>query len=101
MLPLVTQKHKDVERLCHEFRVDRLELFGGAARSEDGVPRDLDFLVRFLPQPAGEHADNYFGLLAALEDLFQSPVDLVEMDAVKNPYFLAEAAKSRTLMYAA
>jgi predicted nucleotidyltransferase len=46
-------------------------------------------------------ADRYFGLLAALEDLFARPIDLVMIPAIKNPYFLQGIKPSRTLLYAA
>jgi uncharacterized protein len=48
-----------------------------------------------------EYAEAYFGLLEALQDLFQRPVDLVIEEAVKNPYFLRGVAGTRTLVYAA
>ena len=34
------------------------------------------------------HANAYFGPLAALQDMFRRPIDLLETRAVKNPYVL-------------
>jgi uncharacterized protein len=46
-------------------------------------------------------ADRYLGLLNALEDLFGRKIDLVDVSAARNPYFIAEALKHRVKLYAA
>lgn len=102
-MPAVIAQHADeLARLCAKYNVLRLEVFGSAA---SGAYRpthsDLDFLVEFRPLPPGAYADSYFGLLAALERLFGSPVDLVVAKAVKNPYFLESVNQTRTLVYEA
>ena len=63
--------------------------------------KPLYFLVDFLPLQAGEHADAYFGLLEALEELLDRRVDLVMARAIKNPYFLEAIRSCRTVVYAA
>jgi hypothetical protein len=103
MVSVIAQHEEALERLCQRYKVLRLEVFGSAAtedrfRSEDS---DLDFLVEFLPLEPGTHADTYFGLLAALEDLFQRPVDLVMTRAIGNPYFLESVNRTRMVVYAA
>ncbi len=83
-------------------RVRPLELFGSAAEGrfrED--ESDLDFLVEFHKMAPGQHADAYFGLLAALQDLFQRDIDLIEIRAIQNPYFRDSVEQNRTLLYAA
>ena len=86
---LIDEKRDGLIRLCVQYRVRRLELFGSAAgEGFDAERSDLDFLVEFDPLEEGEHADAYFGLLEGLEDLFGRPVDLVMTSAIKNPYFL-------------
>lgn len=80
----------------------RLDTFGSAASGEsrDG-DSDLDFLVEFESSTEGGLADRYFGLLEALEQLFQRSVDLVVESAIKNPYFRESVERSRALLYAA
>jgi predicted nucleotidyltransferase len=51
--------------------------------------------------PPGPHSQAYFGLLFALEDLFSNKIDLVELPAVRNPYFMKSVNESRQLIYAA
>jgi predicted nucleotidyltransferase len=78
-------------------------VFGSAASDDRFDPEhsDLDFLVGFEPMDPGRHARSYFGLLAALHDLFARDVDLVEIKAVTNPYFLDSINRGRRRIYAA
>ncbi|MCH7719992.1 MAG: nucleotidyltransferase domain-containing protein [Planctomycetes bacterium] len=103
MIRVLDDKQDDLCRICREYRVQRLELFGSALRDDCFDPRvsDLDFLVEFLPLSPGEHFDTYFGLLLALEDLFDRHVDLVMTRAIRNPYFLESVNQTRTVLYAA
>jgi predicted nucleotidyltransferase len=103
MTSIVQARLTELSRLCATYRARRLDVFGSAARDEDFDPdrSDLDFLVEFESMPPDEHADSYFGLLFALEDLFGRPIDLVEMTAVRNPYVRAEIERTRELLYAA
>ena len=80
----------EVAAICRRHRVARLDVFGSAARQTHGAA-DLDFLVEFEDLPA----DAYFGLLSALEALFERPVDLVMASAVKNPFVRETIERSR------
>ena len=62
---------------------------------------DLDFLAEYQDVPEGRTAASYFGLLADLRGLFGREIDLVERDAIRNPYFLRAIAQERLLVYAA
>jgi predicted nucleotidyltransferase len=99
MHPIVACNREALSDLCRRFHVKRLELFGSAAREPSGrEPRDLDFLVEFEPLPLGHRARAYFGLLAALEDLFHKPVDFVMTRAIENERFLAAVADERAVV---
>lgn len=86
--------------IAKAHRVKQLELFGSAARG-NAKPNDYDFLVEFQPMEPLEHGRMYFALLESLEDTLNSKVDLVEIEAVTNPYFLQAIAKERVVVYAA
>ncbi len=102
MHPLVEINRSELERLCERYYVRRFELFGSAAgQAFDQDASDLDFLVEFEDLEPVAYADAYFGLLEDLSSLFQRPVDLVVLSAIKNPYFLRGIEQSRTLLYAA
>jgi len=98
----VKRKATVIAELCREHHVDELYLFGSAASGEFEQRRsDLDFLVRFKSSTPADHANRYFGLLAGLRDLFHLRIDLLELDALKNPYFRASSETNRVLLYAA
>jgi len=103
MISIVEDNREALKDLCMKHRVRRLELFGSALTGKDfdTEKSDLDFLVEFLPLKSGEYADAYFGLLEAIEDLFNRHVDLVMTRAIKNPYFLEAINKNRRVLYAA
>ena len=61
--------------------------------------RDDDFLVTFQPMPPLEHGRVYLALLASLEATLDRQVDLLELEAIRNPFSLAAIAADRTLMY--
>lgn len=98
----IEQKHEQLVRLCRQYHVQRLALFGSALRSDFDVEHsDLDFLIEFEPLPQDTYADTYFGLLEALSQLFGRPVDLVVESAIKKPYFRESVEHNKALLYAA
>jgi predicted nucleotidyltransferase len=93
MIGLLEERRPDVEELCRRYGVARLSVFGSAANDRfDPDTSDLDFLVSFMALPPGRRADAYFGLLEGLEDLFGREIDLVEEEAIRNPYHDQPAA---------
>jgi uncharacterized protein len=103
MIDSIKDNSEMIRALCERYHVKRLEVFGSAADPAEFDPHrsDIDLLVEFLPLQWGEHADSYFGLLEALEQLFRRHVDLVMPKAIRNPYFLQAISRSREVLYAA
>jgi predicted nucleotidyltransferase len=102
MLPLIESHRDDIAELCRRFGVQRMDVFGSAARVTDFDPArsDVDLLVTYLPG----HVPNIVGYLAlqdALTDLLRRRVDLVADKAIVNPYVRAGVEHSRQLLYAA
>jgi len=98
----ITDKQQKLVNLCQRFHVSRLDIFGSGSRDDfDPLSSDLDFLVVFELLDPKAHADAYFGLLQELNDLFSRNVDLIELEAINNPYFLEAVEESRSLLYAA
>ncbi len=102
MITALEERADEVKRLCLIHSVRRLDVFGSAA-TDRYVPdvSDLDFLVEFQPAALSAYADAYFGLLEALGELFERPVDLVVESAIRNPYFLQSVEQTRTTVYEA
>ena len=80
--------------------VSRAALFGSAARPNGEAPHDVDVVVR-LGGPARGRAARYFALRRALERAAGLPVDLVEEEAVDNPYLRDEIARTGVTLVAA
>jgi hypothetical protein len=99
---MLEEKARQLQEICRRRQVQRLSLFGSAARgSFDPASSDLDFLVQFPKLNPAQHADCYFGLREDLELLFGRPVDLVEPGPIRNPYFRQSVEQSRVVIYAA
>jgi len=96
----ISEYSDELSNLCITYDVKRLELFGSALRHDFDLDNsDLDFLVEFADTHSLSPFDRYFGLKEALEQLFQRPVDLVEVKAIKNPYFREAVEKDKVLVY--
>ncbi len=100
-IDLLAPNKRQLDAACTQHRVRSLEVFGSAAVNKANAESDIDFLVDFLPMPAGDHAEAYLSLLETLQELFGRPVDLIELKAIDNPYFLKRVNESRKLVYAA
>ncbi len=88
--------------LCSRRGVRRLSVFGSAVSGGfDAQRSDIDFLVEFEAMTPAEHAEAYLALVEEAEALFGRPVDLVEPQAVRNPYVRRQIEATRELVYAA
>ena len=61
----------------------------------------MDLLVDFKPMESYARVEAYFGLRDELRELLKQEIDLVMVDAVKNPYISREIARTKQLVYAA
>ncbi len=98
MVAELKERITDVAELCRRFHVQDLHLFGSStSASSVSEVGDLDFLVRFDTMPPALYSNSYFGLAEGLSELFGCPVDLVEENAIRNPFFreAVDAAKER------
>lgn len=102
MNPILEEKAPQLREICRRRQVQRLSLFGSAARgSFDPASSDFDFLVQFPKLSPAQHADCYFGLQEDLERLLGRSVDLIEAEPIRNPYFRQSVEQSRVVIYAA
>lgn len=102
MIDLLIQHQDRIAELCRRYRVARLEVFGSAAGGEfDELRSDLDFIVDFQEGFPDGPFRQYFDFLAALKSLLKREVDLVETQAIRNPYFARAVNKTRRVLYAA
>jgi uncharacterized protein len=102
MPSLIEQHRTEIEALCREYGVRRLDVFGSVVRDDfDPERSDVDFLVEFEPDGLRNRFRDYFDLREALAAVLGRPVDLVMAGAVRNRYIKAAIEASREPVYAA
>lgn len=102
MRAILEAKRDDVARICERHCVLRLSVFGSAAGDEYAAGRsDIDLRVEFARMPPPDHANHFFGLQDDLEALLGTPVDLVELKPIRNPYFRQAVEAGKVLLFEA
>ena len=98
---LISENREAIAALCKRFGVNRLEVFGSAARGSDfdATLSDADFLVEFQRGGKLGPLEEFFEFRNELSALLHRPVDLVEPGAVKNPYVARGINRARELVY--
>ncbi|MBI1318360.1 MAG: DNA polymerase subunit beta [Candidatus Hydrogenedens sp.] len=89
-----------LKAFCQKWRVRELSLFGSALRDDFGPESDLDFLVSFEPDARFDLFD-LIDMRNELSAAFGRPVDLVEKEALRNPWRRQEILRTREVLYAA
>ena len=85
---------------CRRWGIREIALFGSALRDDFGADSDLDFLVSFEPGVSLD-IDRYLDLKQELEEALGRRVDLVEVEALRNPWRKYEILRTREIIYAA
>ena len=90
----------EVRRIAHLYHIKQLALFGSAVRDDFNTDSDVDLLVVFE-----DNADlSYFDIMEMkqeFEKIFHRQVDVVEKDAIKNPYRRKTILNTARTIYAA
>jgi predicted nucleotidyltransferase len=91
---------KKISEFCRRWGVVEFSLFGSALRSDFRPDSDVDVLVTF----SKEAEISLFDLVQMkleLEKIFHRPVDIVEKDALENPFRKREILRTAQVIYAA
>ena len=100
MIELVEQRRQSIAELCQRHSVQRLELFGSAARGDFQPDKsDLDFVVQFARTGYAGYADAFLAFAEALERLFGHKVDLLTERMMRSPHFRAAVDATRQVVY--
>ncbi len=89
----------EINALCANHKVRSLYAFGSVLTSNFNTNSDIDLIVDFKEIDVKDYADNYFDFRFSLQDIFNRPVDLLEEQAIKNPYFKEGLNKKKVLVY--
>jgi predicted nucleotidyltransferase len=74
-----------IAEFCRRWRITEFSLFGSVLRDDFGPDSDVDVLVRFEPEAPWSLLD-IVGMRDELKRMFGREVDLVEKDAIRNPF---------------
>jgi len=97
---LLSDKLEPLRALCDRYGVERLELFGSAAKGTfDPRTSDIDLIAHFRNRRQGDYAARFLAFAEAAEALLQRPVDLLTEAMISNPYFKQDVDESRTTLY--
>jgi uncharacterized protein len=89
-----------IEAFCRKWMVKEFSLFGSVLRDDFRTDSDIDVLVSFEPG-GGIDFDNRIEMQDELAEIFGRKVDLVEKEAVRNPFRRYNILTTREVVYAA
>ena len=98
-MKLIHQYIKELKKLCTNFHVSELYVFGSIAKGDFNDESDIDFLVRFAGVDPLDYFDNYMDFKENLERLYSREVDLVEIQTIKNPILKRSIDRNKILLY--
>lgn len=85
---------------CHKWRVQELALFGSVLREDFSQESDVDVLVTFDEEAPWSLWD-VITMREELEGMLGRKVDLIEKEAIRNPFRRREMLRTHQVVYAA
>jgi uncharacterized protein len=101
MQGLLKGKLNEIVKLCQEYDVKTLYVFGSVGTDQFNDNSDMDFLISFKDISIEKYTDNYFEIHYKLEDLFNRKIDLLTENSLSNPYLIESIEETKQLLYAA
>lgn len=96
---LVEQNAEQVRNICRDHKVERMYVFGSVLTRKFNEKSDIDFLVKFREMDLFYYFDNLLSLKENLEKLFFKEIDILEEQALKNPYLKKSIDNNKLLIY--
>jgi predicted nucleotidyltransferase len=96
---LIDSNIEHIRKLCNSHKVNHLYVFGSVLSNEFSNESDIDLIVDFAPMDLDSYASNYYNLKFSLQQLFKRPIDLLENQAIKNPFFRQTLDEQKKLIY--
>ncbi|MBC8484588.1 MAG: nucleotidyltransferase domain-containing protein [Bacteroidetes bacterium] len=96
---IVEQNVEQVRNICRDHKVERMYVFGSVLTRKFNEKSDIDFLVKFGEVDLFYYFDNLLSLKENLENLLHKEVDILEEQALKNPYLKKSIDNNKVLIY--
>ena len=81
------------------YKVKRLFAFGSVLTNRFTDKSDIDLVVDFDKEKVDDYFSNFFDLKYVLEKLLGRKVDLLEEQAIRNPYLKEDIDMTKKLIY--
>ena len=94
----ISVPRKPLEDFCRRWRVTELSLFGSTVRGDVRPDSDVDVLLT-LEEGAPWSLFDLVTMQDELQTIFGRPVDLVEREALRNPYRRHAILATREVLY--
>jgi len=101
MQGFIKDKLDDLKKLCQDYDVKKMYVFGSVCTDKFNDNSDIDILISFKDISIEKYTDNYFELHYKLEKLFNRKIDLLTENSLSNPYFIESIEETKQLLYAA
>lgn len=88
-----------IAKLCRKWRITEFALFGSVLRDDFRPDSDVDVLVSFAADSRWSMLD-VMEMREGLEEMFGRSVDLVEKEAIRNPFRRRAILSGREIVYA-
>jgi len=98
-MTLIDRNIDTIRSLCKKHKVAKLFVFGSILTDHFRKNSDIDFIVDFQNMELYDYADNYFEFKAALENIFKRKIDLLENQAINNPYLRQSIDSQKQIVY--
>ena len=96
----ISYSMENLNLLCRKYQIRELSLFGSILADSFNDRSDVDILVSFLPD-ANPTLVDLDEIRAALAVVFGREVDMVEAEAIRNPFRRYAILSHREKVYAA
>ena len=101
MQRFIKDKLDNLKKLCQDYDVKTMYVFGSVCTDKFNDKSDIDILISFKDISIEKYTDNYFELHYKLEELFNRKIDLLTENSLSNPYFIESIEETKQLLYAA
>ena len=89
----------NLNKLCINYNVEKMYLFGSVLNSKFNENSDIDLLVKFKEIELAEYFNNYINFKEKLVALYGREVDLLEEQTLRNPILIKSINNSKELIY--
>lgn len=97
--PKIDIPQDQIERFCRRWKIREFALFGSVLRDDFRPDSDVDVLVSF-EGGGGITFNNRVKMLDELTAIFGREVDIVEKNAIRNPFRRHEILTTKEVVYA-